>query len=304
MRGSSDSALMLKELRTRRGWSWRSEAHELKRWARQLRVERVVSATVDSVARTIARWESGRYPYRPDERYQLLLAHVFAVSDGRVALGPGSDFERLMTALAAMGVSLDRRQVLRGLVASALAGGSDAFLAYVSPVLQRRLAVVLDAPQKLDVGTIGQLAEAAAAVQQHAGRIPFARLQTALAPVAEVLTRLLGSAQPPVVRQKLCAVASAALALAGRIAFELRDPKGAEDFYSSALAAAAELDDGWREAAILTSWTMVTLYATGDRGAAQHLADGAVRRALQGSSNRVRARAFAIQGERSPSRER
>lgn len=84
--------MTLRELREARGWSWKDEARELRRHAQRLGIERVARANPDSIVRTIARWESTTYEYRPDERYQLLLAHAF-----------GSDIDRLLLALEAMG---------------------------------------------------------------------------------------------------------------------------------------------------------------------------------------------------------
>jgi len=105
MAQAADGAVLLKELRRARGWSWKDEARELGQHAQRLQIERVASASVDSIARTIARWESGRYPHRPHERYQLLLGHVYSQQDGRGSVGPFSDFQRLLAALEAFGVS-------------------------------------------------------------------------------------------------------------------------------------------------------------------------------------------------------
>jgi hypothetical protein len=63
------------------------------------------------VVREIQRWEAGEHA--PDERYQLLLAHAYATRNGSATIEPGSDLDRLLAALAVMGVSLDRRTFLR-----------------------------------------------------------------------------------------------------------------------------------------------------------------------------------------------
>jgi transcriptional regulator with XRE-family HTH domain len=105
---------LFKELRQERGWSWKEEAQVLKGLAQQLGIRRIASAATTSIVRSIARWESGDYEYRPDRRYQLLLAHAYATRNGRADLGPGSDFDRLMDAFAAMGIpTIDERRCVR-----------------------------------------------------------------------------------------------------------------------------------------------------------------------------------------------
>jgi transcriptional regulator with XRE-family HTH domain len=104
---SQVGARILRDLRRGRGWSWQEQARLLKRLAEPHGVERIAAATTESISRTIARWESGRYPYKPDERYQLLLAYAYAIRDGEAAVAPGSDLDHLMVALGEMGVSLD-----------------------------------------------------------------------------------------------------------------------------------------------------------------------------------------------------
>lgn len=289
----------LKELRQARGWSWKDEARELQRLAKRLNVERVASATVESIARTVARWESGQYKYKPDERYQLLLAHAYAVRGGRAAVGPDSDFEHLLSALAGMGVPVERRQALRALATSAVTAGSGAFLAFFSaPAADGRFAVVLEAPDRLSLDDVHLLERSFAALQRQVEHVmPFARLHAALTPIVQMLRRLLTGRQPAVVRVELCSLAARCFTLAARVSFELHDERAAGALYGAALAAASELDDGARESATLTSASMVTLYGTGNVDRALALADRALRRGLQGSSTGVRARAFALKAE-------
>src|SRR5262249_5062547 len=101
-----DGKRLLHRLREQRGWSWADEARAIKHMAGRLGVERLAATSVNSIKRTIARWESDAPTATvPDERYQWVLAHLFAERDGRCNIGPGSEFLRLLAAFQAMGVS-------------------------------------------------------------------------------------------------------------------------------------------------------------------------------------------------------
>lgn len=81
-----------------------------------------------TIKRTTARWENDAVC--PAEHYQLLLAPVFAEHGGSVLLGPGSDFDRLMTAFAHHEIKTGRICELRDLTAAALTRGGAARLAF------------------------------------------------------------------------------------------------------------------------------------------------------------------------------
>jgi transcriptional regulator with XRE-family HTH domain len=289
---------LLKELRQERGWSWKEEAHTLKGLAQQLGIRRIAAAATTSIERSIARWESGDYEYRPDQRYQLLLAHAYATRDGRPDLGPGSDFDRLMDAFAAMGIPLDRREALRALVTAAAAVGPGAVLAFLARPLQGRLGAVLDDPNRLDRDTLQGLARVVVALQQQSGgAVPFIRIKRALWPILEVFSRLLQGSQPAAIRQELCVVAARCFSLAARLSFELHDYPNASALYDEALVVADELHDSWVGASTLASRSMVTLYGTGNLNKAIAVATQATEQSLAGSSYSVRARAFAVRAE-------
>src|SRR6266542_3373145 len=142
--GSQQWGRLLARLRDRRGWSQMDLARLLKRLAEQLGVRRVADAAAESIKRSVERWEAGG---RPDERYWLLLTHVYArTSDGKADLGPGSDFEQLMHAFELMGVPQRHLDDLRELISAAVTTGSRAFLAHISPELQGRLSWALEHP--------------------------------------------------------------------------------------------------------------------------------------------------------------
>lgn len=296
--GRQSGSRLLKELRQERGWSWKEEAQTLKELAQQLGIRRIAAAATTSIARSIARWESGDYDYRPDQRYQLLLAHAYATRDGRADVGPGSDFDRLLDAFAAMGIPHDRRQALRALVTAAATVGTGALLAFLTQPLQGRLGAVLEDPNRLDRETLQGLAQAFAALQQQSGgAAPFIRIKMALWPILEVISRLLQGSQPAAIRQEVCAVAARCFSLAARLSFELHDYPNADALYDEALAAADELHDGRVGASILASRSMVTLYGTSDLNRAIAMANQATERSLAGSSYPVRARAYAVRAE-------
>ncbi|GAA4619977.1 hypothetical protein GCM10023196_002160 [Actinoallomurus vinaceus] len=88
----------------------------------------VAQARLSTIQRTIARWENEAV--RPGERYQLLLARVYADQGGTTALGPGSDFDQLMTVFALYGIEAARMSELRNLVAGALTSGTSSTSAW------------------------------------------------------------------------------------------------------------------------------------------------------------------------------
>jgi len=294
--GSREWGRILGRLRGRHGWSQMDLARYLKHLAERLGVRRVASATAKSIKRSVERWEAGG---RPDERYWLLLAHAYATtSDGEADLGPGSDFEQLMHAFELMGVPPHGLDDLREMVSSAVTTGSRAFLAYISPDLQRRLSWVLQHPDRLDRETVAQLQQAITRLRyQRGGAMPPVRLLLAGAPVAEAVRRLRHGCQPQRVREGLCTVAVQVLTFAGSLSFDLRDPDSMQAYYLDADEAGGELRDGWLEAFSLSSRSMITLHGRGDAEAALDLAERACARAADGSSRIVRARSHAILAE-------
>jgi len=92
-------------------------------------------------------------------------------------------------------------------------------------------------------------------------------------------------------------LAAQGFALAGRLAFELRDDETARAHYRTAMARADRLSDGWLSAAVRTSYAMVTMHRSGELDDAERLAHQAVRAAMKGSSDVARARALSVQAE-------
>src|SRR4051812_48319509 len=83
-----DGKRQLRRLREQRGWSWTDEVRAIKDIARRLGIDRLAQANIPSIKRTIARWESEATTATvPDDRYQWVLAHLFAERDGRFNVG-------------------------------------------------------------------------------------------------------------------------------------------------------------------------------------------------------------------------
>lgn len=125
--------LLLRQLRERRGWSWSDLARALSDTARRLGVTSLAYVHLASIKRTVARWESASDDTVPGERYQFLLAHIYArTATGIFAFGPGSEFDILLTALHQLGVSHQRLEHLQALANQAVSegGGLTALLSH------------------------------------------------------------------------------------------------------------------------------------------------------------------------------
>ncbi|WP_083752309.1 hypothetical protein [Saccharothrix sp. ALI-22-I] len=265
----------LRRLRESRGWSWADLARALRDTARELGMASQSTLPVTSIQRTVARWESPTDRTKPGDRYQYLLARIYAKTPtGNWDLGTGSDFAKLLDALRDFGTSPQRIDRLIDSITHARP----------SPPNPARVADDL----------VDHLAVTVADLNQQVGSTPFVRLQLQLAPVLDACRSLLTGSKPAT---DLLILATDAYALAARLAFETRDDDVAMALYRDAEATAARLPDRSRLAAVRTSHTMVTLHATDDLNASLQLARTATVDAHRGSSHAIRARAHAIHAE-------
>jgi transcriptional regulator with XRE-family HTH domain len=288
-------AAVLKRLRHRRGLSLSDVARALHQYAADLHQPHLPA--VASVQRSVARWESAR-PTMPDERYQLLLAHLYARTPaGELSLGVGSDVSELLSALRLFGESERRVAELRSLLVRALTDAGGGMLAFMAPGAQSGLAAALADPSRADEDVVAGLASVVSDVNAEVGSLPFVRLQLMLAPAVEACRRLLAGSLPDPLQASLREAAVAASALAGRLAFETRDDAASRALYAEASREAALLEDPWRRAGVHMSHALVTLYSTQGLEPARLLVDEAVRAARSGDSPLVRARAHALQAE-------
>ncbi|BBB00562.1 hypothetical protein RVR_10561 [Actinacidiphila reveromycinica] len=296
MQDSAAGAATMKALRRRRGLSLAGTARALTNVAAELRLPALPA--VASVQRSVARWEAAR-PTRPDDRYQLLLGHLYARTPaGSIAIGPGSDFAELLTALHLLGEGERRTAELRTAVLRAATDQGAGMLSLLSPALQAQLAAALADPARTTDETVAGLAAAVADVNGQVGTLPMVRLQLLLAPAVDAARRLLAAPVPSApLQESLREAAVAAYTVAARLAFETRDDEASRAAYTAATREAAQLGRPWRQAGVHMSHALTTMYATHDLAAARVLADRAVRAAQRGESILVRARAHALQAE-------
>ncbi|MFJ6571941.1 hypothetical protein ACIQNU_31515 [Streptomyces sp. NPDC091292] len=295
----SIGAATLHRLRRSRGWSLRDMARALIDAAADL--GHPLDADLASVQRSVARWESDSKPILPGERYQLLLARVYArTCDGHVSLGAGSDVAELLDALAHLGEGERRLVELRTLLVKTTTDDGGGLLALLGPSTQLALSRALADPSRLDDSVLDAMRIAVGDANGQVGSVPFVRVQLLLAPIVESCRRLLAASVPDVpepLMPGLGAVAAQAYTLAARAAFETRDDEASRALYAEATAAAGVTGSPWRRAVVHMSHALVTLYSTSGGKGAQRLVDAAVRDARAGESVTVRARAHALQAE-------
>ncbi|WP_178880001.1 hypothetical protein [Streptomyces acidiscabies] len=278
-------AAALKRLRRRRTLSLAGLARALVAEAETLRLPTLPA--IANIQRMVARWESAR-PTLPDERYQLLLAHVYARTPaGGVALGVGSDFAELTQALGLLGASERRITELRTGVLRATTDAGGGLLALLLP----------GDPVQADAATVVRLESVVADVNAEVGSLPMARLQLLLAPAVEVVRQLLSGPVPEPLLSRLREVAVAGTTLAARLAFETRDDVASQALYAEATREAELLGRPWRTATVHMSHALTTLYSNRDLDGARLLVDRAVGAARTGESALVRARTHALQAE-------
>jgi hypothetical protein len=241
-----------------------------------------MAASLASVRRTIARWESDTASSAiPDDRYQWILAHLYAERDDAVDIGPGSDFLSLLTAFLDMGVTPERVAELH-----------DAVLSWTEdrPSTPSRID-----PAAIADGKLTELTLAFTAIASQVGKVPFVRSQIALAPLVETFRQAAqASTELPIDARTL---AARTFSTAGRLAFELRDDELAKRYYAAALAYAEHVPERWLTAGISTSLAMVTMHRDDDLPAAERAVNTAIEAALASPSMTMRARAFAVQAE-------
>lgn len=290
-------ARLLRRLREGRGWSWADLARALRDTARLLAITSLTNRQVASIQRTVARWESLGGQTSPGDRYQLVLAHLYARTPaGDLVLGPGSEFSALLDAFRHFGTPPQRLRQLIELVAQNTSGGGRDLLTLLSPAGHSGIAAVQRGTSRLDQDLLNQLRRSVAEISGQVGSTSFVRLQLQLAPIIEFCRRLLrlDHSEP---RDELMLLATNTFALAARLAFETRDDEIAEALYVDATRVAERLNDRSQLAAVRTSHAMVTLHATNDLDAARKIARAATVDSHRGASYAIRARAHAVHAE-------
>jgi len=295
---------MLRGLRENRGWEVPKLAAELK--AKATAIGQAVPDR-QSLVRMIYEWEAGTH--RPRAYYALFVL-VYATEEELAArtIKRGSELYRLMAALKAMGVPVNRRQFL--LNAAALAGGI-AGLPTVAANLegQERLVWVLKHPRSVDLPTAAYLrARTFNLMKQYEAVASPTSLLSQVAERLEQITLLREHAPLGQVQQELCRVEAQSATLLGRLTWDVsgqQDHATAARYYDQAIAAAGNLREGWAEAFARMFQRFLPVY-TGDGNPQNglYLAEQATTRAADGSSHVVAgwsaakaAEAHALVGE-------
>ncbi|HYY89952.1 MAG TPA: transcriptional regulator [Chloroflexota bacterium] len=288
---------MLRSLRESRGWEVPRLAAELKAQAAAIGQS---LPDRQSLIRMIYEWEAGTH--RP-RAYYLLFVLVYATKDELAArtIERGSELDRLMAALKAMGVSVNRRQFL--LNAAALAGGVAGMPAVAASLEgQERLAWVLNHPRSVDLPAVAYLREQTLDLLR---RNEAAASSTSLLPQAsrqlEQITLLREHAPLGRVQQELCAVEAQSATLMARLAWDVsgqRDHATAARYYDQAITAAGNVREGWAEAFPRTFQRFLPVYTSdGDPKQGLYLAEQAAARAADGSSHVVAGWSSAFAAE-------
>jgi hypothetical protein len=294
---------ILQGLRERRGW-------EVPRLAAELTAQATsIGQTVpgrESLIRMIYEWEAGTHRARA---YYVLFVLVYATDEELAArtIQRGSELDRLMAALKAMGVPVNRRQFL--LNAAALAGGVAGVPAVAANLEgQERVAWVLKHPRSVDLQSVAYLcAQVLDLMRQYeAVASPTALLPQAAERVQVTLLR--EHAPLGRVRQELHRLEAQAATLMGRLVWDVsgqRDHATAARYYDQAIAAASNVREGWAEAfpRMFQRFNPVSAGST-DLRTGLELAQRASARAQDGSSHVVAgwslgftAEAHALLGE-------
>jgi hypothetical protein len=288
---------MLRGLRENRGWEVPKLAAELK--AKAIAIGQPVPDR-QSLVRMIYEWEAGTH--RP-HAYYVLFVLVYATEEELAArtITRGSELHRLMAALKAMGVPVNRRQFL--LNAAALAGGIAG-----SPVVaanlegQERLFWVLKHPRSVDFPTVAYLrAQAFDLMKQYEAVASPTSLLPQAAERLEQITLLLKHAPLGRVQQELWRVETQSATLIGRLSWDVsgqRDHATAARYYDQAIAAASNVEEGWAEAFPRMFQRFLPVY-TGDGNPQNglYLAEQATARAADGSSHVVAGWSAAFAAE-------
>lgn len=280
------SAIVLRRVRERRGWSWADLARALRDAAIAAGTAVPARGSITGIQRTIARWESRTGSTVPGERYQRLLLQVYLRGpDGRLDPGPGSDFAAVIEALAGLGIPEERIAELVELVATDESVGrvwpADPF-----PRTPGHESAVPEA-------VLAALRREIDGIDQRIGSASFIRLQMDLAPALHSCRALTERGRSTAAAE----VAVRAHALAGRLAFETGDDERSSAHYDDAMTAARSLTDQAVRAAVGTSRAMTLLHSRNEPRAALGTARAALTAAHRGTDRAVRARAHAVYAE-------
>jgi hypothetical protein len=288
---------ILQGLREGRGWTVPMFVAELDAQAKA--VGRRLTINRESLVRMVYDWEAGAH--RPRDYYTLFIL-IYATQEELSArtIERGSELDRLMTALKAMGVSVDRRRFL--LNAAALAAGVAGVPAVAANLDGReRLAWMLKHPRSVDLPTIAFLRQQALDLLRQNEATPAASLLPAVAQQLGQVTVLREHAPVGRVRHELFAVEAQSATLLGRLLWDVSghcDHATAARYFDQAIGLASNVKDGWVEASPRMFQRFIPVYGTDkDPRKGLALAERAVARAADGSSRIVAGWSCALAAE-------
>src|SRR5919201_3544315 len=289
---------ILQGLREGRGWTVPMFVAELE--AQASAIGRRLTINRESLVRMVYDWEAGAH--RPRDYYTLFIL-IYATQEELSArtIERGSELERLMAALKAMGVSVDRRRFL--LNVAALAAGAAGMPAVATNLDgQERLSWVLKHPRSVDLPTVAFLRQQALdLLRRNEATTPAASLLPAVAQQLEQTTLLREHTPAGRVRQELFAVEAQSATLLGRLLWDVsghRDHATAARYFDQAIDLASNVKDGWVEASPRMFQRFIPVYGTDkDPRKGLALAERAVVRAADGSSRVVAGWSTALAAE-------
>jgi hypothetical protein len=288
---------ILQGLREGRGWTVPMFVAELEAQARA--IGRRLTINRESLVRMVYDWEAGAH--RPRDYYTLFIL-IYATQEELSArtIERGSELDRLMAALKAMGVSVDRRKFL--LNAAALAAGAAGMPAVAANLDgQERLSWMLKHPRSVDLPTVAFLRQQALDLLKQNEATPAVSLLSTVARQLEHVTVLREHAPIGRVRQELFAVEAQSATLLGRLLWDVSghcDHATAARYFDQAVDLASNVKDGWVEASPRMFQRFIPVYgADKDPRKGLVLAERAVARAADGSSRVVAGWSSALAAE-------
>jgi hypothetical protein len=288
---------ILQGLREGRGWTVPMFVAELEAQARA--IGRRLTINRESLVRMVYDWEAGAH--RPRDYYTLFIL-IYATQEELSArtIERGSELDRLMAALKAMGVSVDRRKFL--LNAAALAAGAAGMPAVAANLDgQERLSWMLKHPRSVDLPTVAFLRQQALDLLKQNEATPAVSLLSTVARQLEHVTVLREHAPIGRVRQELFAVEAQSATLLSRLLWDVsghRDHATAARYFDQAVDLASNVKDGWVEASPRMFQRFIPVYgADKDPRKGLVLAERAVARAADGSSRVVAGWSSALAAE-------
>ncbi len=287
----------LRTCREERGWSQERLATELRRFA-VMHEGREAGAT----GNMICKWEKG--DKKPSLRYQRLLRALFHRTAGELGFIDDETVSRLgvdTEARRAPGLpqtSVERRSFLRMVAA---AGGVA--VAPVTPDAEpwERLSAALRQQTAVTPPTVEDLSARTAGLFGLEERVPARALMARVTTQLTTLSQLLETSPRSTVRRNLTITAGEVAALAGWLAFDMRDNTCALAYYRVALEAAREANDNALWACVLGYESYQPALA-GRPDQACALLSEAQRRAALGGSMMTRAWLAAREAEEQASR--